>query len=144
MKKNETVADLFAGVGPFAVLIAKKSKCKKVIANDINKTAVKLMKENAELNKVKNIEIYNKDARYFKNLKADRVIMNIPKFSEKFLETALMNVKKKGIIHYYTFSRDEREAKEQIKGKELKILKVTRCGDLSPGIYRYCVDIKAF
>jgi len=140
IKKNEIVADLFAGAGPFAVLIAKKSQCKKVIANDINKDAVKLLKENAELNKIKNMEIYNKDAKEFKGLKADRIIMNIPKFPEKFIGTALKNVKKKGTIHYYTFSRDEKEARGQVKG--LKVKKITRCGDLSPGIYRYCVDIR--
>ena len=37
IKRNDFVADLFCGVGPYAILIAKYSKAKKVLANDFGK-----------------------------------------------------------------------------------------------------------
>lgn len=61
-KPCDIVFDLCAGVGPFAVPIAK-SKCK-VYANDLNPESVKWLKENSKRNKINPefLEIYNKDA----------------------------------------------------------------------------------
>lgn len=144
IKKNDVVADLFCGVGPYAILIAKFSKCKKVIANDLNPSAYEFLLENVKLNKVKNIKYFNKDARKFK-LRADKVIMNIPKFSESFLKTAFRNCKKGGRVFYYCFATEE-ELKERIAeiksvGK-CRILKKIKCGDIGPRVYRWCIDFK--
>ena len=52
VQAGEVVADLFAGVGPFAVLIGKLCPEAKVYAVDINPDAVELLKINARANRV--------------------------------------------------------------------------------------------
>ncbi len=145
VKKGDLVADLFCGVGPYSILIAKKSECSKVVANDLNPDAYNFLIENIRLNKVKNVEPYNKDARDFFGLNADLVILNIPKYSEDFLEVGFNNCKVGGIIVYYTFATEE-EIKDKIAEIERdnpgKIINYRKCGDIAPRIYRWALDIK--
>lgn len=53
IKKGERVLVCFSGVAPFSVVIAKHSRASCVVSNEINRTANKYAKLNAELNKVK-------------------------------------------------------------------------------------------
>jgi tRNA (guanine37-N1)-methyltransferase len=110
-QEGETVVDLFAGVGPFAILIAKNLEKVKVYALDINVEAVKLLKENILLNKVrKKVYALTGDARKLVATKfigmADRVIMNLPERSKEFIDVACKAIKPSGgIINYYGFVR---------------------------------------
>ena len=54
MQDGETVVDLFAGVGPFSVLIGKRNPTVKVYAVDLNPEAVELLKVNVRVNRVEN------------------------------------------------------------------------------------------
>ncbi|MDI6916605.1 MAG: class I SAM-dependent methyltransferase family protein [Thermoplasmatales archaeon] len=101
--KNETVTDMFTGVGGFAVMIAKHRKQKKVFAIDINEIAVEYLKKNIKINKVKNVVPILGDAKkeMKKIEKVDRVIMNLPHKSYKFFESTLNSLKNRGTIHYY-------------------------------------------
>jgi tRNA (guanine37-N1)-methyltransferase len=99
---GEVVLDMFAGVGPFSLLLARKGA--RVIAIDKNPVAVKYLRENARLNKIKDIDIQEGDAaelamRY--ENQADHVIMNLPHSASEFLIPALRATKPHGIIHYY-------------------------------------------
>jgi tRNA (guanine37-N1)-methyltransferase len=111
VKKEETVVDLFAGVGPFAVLIAKENKEAKVYGIDINADAVELLQKNARLNRVENrVFPIVGDARQVVNEKlqgiADRVIMNLPETASEFIDVACKAVKPSGgVIHFYGFIR---------------------------------------
>jgi tRNA (guanine37-N1)-methyltransferase len=105
---GEVVLDMFAGVGPFALLLAKKGA--DVIAMDKNPVAVKYLRENALLNKIKNIEILEGDAselalRY--ENRADHVIMNLPHSASEFLIPAMRATKPKGVVHYYFIAPDD-------------------------------------
>ncbi|KAL6508533.1 hypothetical protein OROGR_023244 [Orobanche gracilis] len=61
---GNTVCDMFAGIGPFAIPAAQKG-CQ-VYANDLNPDSIKYLKINAEINKVSNlVRAYNLDAREF-------------------------------------------------------------------------------
>ncbi|XP_074278581.1 tRNA (guanine(37)-N(1))-methyltransferase 2 isoform X2 [Silene latifolia] len=61
---GETICDMFAGIGPFAVPAALKG-CT-VYGNDLNPDSIKYLKINAEINKVENrVFAYNMDAREF-------------------------------------------------------------------------------
>jgi tRNA (guanine37-N1)-methyltransferase len=109
--KGETVIDLFAGVGPFALLIAKKNKEAKVYAIDINPDAIELLKKNAFFNKVEN-KVYPivGDARQVVSEKmqgiADRVIMNLPETANEFIDVACKAIKPAGgVVHFYGFVR---------------------------------------
>src|SRR5207245_7797648 len=52
VEKGERVVDMFAGVGPFSILIAKKVGDVRVDAIDANPQAIELLQENVRANKV--------------------------------------------------------------------------------------------
>jgi tRNA (guanine37-N1)-methyltransferase len=111
VQEGETVVDLFAGVGPFAVLIAKKNADAKVYAVDINPEAVEFLKKNIRLNRVDNhvIPIQGNARQTVEDQLlgvADRVIMNLPEKAIEFVDAACKAVKPSGgIVHYYAFIR---------------------------------------
>ena len=121
VQKGETVVDLFAGVGPFSVLIAKKNPEVKVYAVDINPEAVEFLKKNIRLNRVdKRVIPIQGNARQAVEDQllgvADRVIMNLPEKALEFVDAACKAVKPSGgIVHYYAFIRlpDSLEAAQQ-------------------------------
>ncbi|KAL1191471.1 tRNA (guanine(37)-N1)-methyltransferase 1 [Cardamine amara subsp. amara] len=63
-KPGETVCDMFAGIGPFAIPAAQKGCF--VYANDLNPDSVRYLKINAKFNKVEDLVcVHNMDARKF-------------------------------------------------------------------------------
>ncbi|MGA2783628.1 MAG: class I SAM-dependent methyltransferase family protein [Candidatus Bathyarchaeia archaeon] len=107
---GEVVVDMFAGVGPYSILIAKTQPNVQVFAIDLNPVAYKYLKENALINGVaERVSCYFGNIReYAPRLRgiADRVIMNLPSLSSEFVDSAASLLKPKGgIIHYYTFAR---------------------------------------
>ncbi|NJE47358.1 class I SAM-dependent methyltransferase family protein [Thermococcus sp. GR7] len=103
---GEIVFDMFAGVGPYSILLAKKAKL--VFACDINPWAVRYLEENRKLNKTPNVVPILGDVRKIAGkIEADRVIMNLPKFADRFLREAMLSVKDGGIVHYYGFGPEE-------------------------------------
>ena len=155
VKPGEIVLDMFAGVGPFSIIIAKKCPLvKKIYALDINKRAIIYLKENAEVNKVSDkIEAHVGDVcllipKQFKGI-ADRVIMNLPKTGVNFLPTALKSLKSRGgVIHYYTFKKSKEDVREEIeerfKGKKYKILQIRNVKPYAPREYCFAADIKIY
>ncbi|MCD1295782.1 class I SAM-dependent methyltransferase family protein [Methanocella sp. CWC-04] len=108
----ELVIDMFAGIGPFAIPIAKKAMY--VIAVDKNPAAVEYLKKNIELNKVTNIQAINADIREVQiPQEADRAIMNLPHSAHEFLDVAFRLVRTGGIIHYYDI-RNEKDIFDNI------------------------------
>ncbi len=111
MEEGETVVDLFAGVGPFAVLIGKMNQKAKAYAADINPEAIELLKINAKANKVDDrVFPILGDARELSKTKlngiADRVIMNLPETAIDFVDAACNTIKLQGgIVHFYGFVR---------------------------------------
>ncbi|HJW66051.1 MAG TPA: class I SAM-dependent methyltransferase family protein, partial [Candidatus Bathyarchaeia archaeon] len=109
VQSGETVVDLFAGVGPFSVLIAKSHRDIKVYAVDLNPDAVELLRTNIRLNRVENrlLPILG-DARRVVEEKlegiADRVIMNLPEKAIEFIDVACKALKAEGgMVHFYGF-----------------------------------------
>jgi tRNA (guanine37-N1)-methyltransferase len=111
VQNGETVVDLFAGVGPFSVLIAKNNPDVKVYAVDINPEAAEFLKRNVRLNRVENRVVpIQGDARQVIEERllgvADRVIMNLPEKAMEFIDAACRAIKPSGgIVHYYAFVR---------------------------------------
>jgi len=127
---GEIVVNMFAGIGSFSILIAKHKPSSMIYSIDINLDAYNLMLENVKLNKVSDRVIpLLGDARVIieESLRgiADRVLMPLPEKAMDYLDAALMALKPKGVIHYYTHvhaSKDEdpiekavREVKEKLK-----------------------------
>jgi tRNA (guanine37-N1)-methyltransferase len=126
IKKKELIVDMFAGVGPFSIQIAKNSDAK-IFAFDVNPSAYKFLNENIESNKMKGEviahnmdvkELLNRDNKlgiYLKN-KIDRIIMNLPEQSINFLDVACFLMKKpSGILHFYQFCEKPNPIKKGIE-----------------------------
>lgn len=109
VKDDETVVDLFAGVGPFSILIAKTHENVEIYAIDVNPQAVELLTKNIRLNRVENkVHPIMGDARKIVRQRlsgvADRVIMNLPEKAIEFLDAACEAIKSTGgIVHFYSF-----------------------------------------
>jgi tRNA (guanine37-N1)-methyltransferase len=109
VKENETIVDMFAGVGPFSILIAKTHQNVKVYAIDANPHAFEYLKKNIRLNRaIGEVHPFLGDARHIVDEKvtgvADRVIMNLPEKAIEFVDAACRALKPEGgIIHFYSF-----------------------------------------
>ena len=108
-RANEVVVNLFAGVGVYSILIAKRVAAVKVFSIDLNPTAVRYMQENILLNKVVNQVVpIEGDARAVVEGKltntADRVLMPLPERAYEYLASAISAIRApRGWIHYYGF-----------------------------------------
>ncbi len=106
------MVDLFAGVGPFSVQIAKKRRRVLVYAIDANPDAVRYLEKNIVANRVeKKIVAILGYARRIVDERlvgvADRVIMNLPERALEHVDVACKTIKTKGgIVHYYEFTDD--------------------------------------
>ena len=122
VKDGEVIFDMFAGCGPFSILIAKYRKVK-IYACDINPYAIEYLKENVRINKVEGIIPILGDAREAaKRVRADRIIMNLPHSSFEFLEDAINAAKNGAFIHYYEILPRENMREKDIvaKGEDMK------------------------
>ncbi|MBI4399219.1 class I SAM-dependent methyltransferase family protein [Candidatus Micrarchaeota archaeon] len=129
IKSGETVVVMFAGVGPFAIILAKNNPSSNVFAIELNPHAFRYMKDNVSLNKCTNVTPVFGDVKKLVPNKfinfADRVLMPLPKGAEAFLKEAFLAAKKNCIIHLYTFANERdpfSKAIEKIK-KEAKRMK---------------------
>jgi tRNA (guanine37-N1)-methyltransferase len=106
IQNGEVMTNMFAGIGMFSIMAAKKKKCT-VYSLDINPAASKLCEVNIGLNKLAgNVISINGDAsEIIKNQlvdKSDRTLMLLPERSDEFLQSAIDTTKDGGIIHYYS------------------------------------------
>ncbi len=109
VRDGETVVDMFAGVGPFSIMIAKHARPEVVYAMDLNHDAVEYMRQNIRMNKVTNVVPIEGDSRQlvFDVPCADRIIMNLPHSARDFFHDALTRLKLGGTIHFYTICERE-------------------------------------
>lgn len=122
-REDELALDLFAGVGPFTIPVAKRVKW--VYAVEKNPHAAALLRENLRINKVENVSVIEGDAKDVAlEERVHRVIMNLPHDSERFLPVALRNVRKGGVIHLYLVL-EERKMEEKIEELSRKFSKVS-------------------
>lgn len=154
IKDDEKVLVMFAGVGPYPIVIAKLAKPKIVIGIELNPKAVEYFRKNVELNKVESIvKVYEGDVKEVLpriNEKFDRILMPAPYSADEFVHLIKGKVKIGGIVHYYTFAsqNEENELPNKVKkifeenGMIVEVLKVKECGSFAPYVNRYVVDLK--
>jgi tRNA (guanine37-N1)-methyltransferase len=127
VKPDETVVNMFAGVGCFSIVIATHAKPAKVFSIDVNPAATRFMQENIRLNRV-----YGKVTPLLGDSKeiianqlqrmADRVLMPLPEKALEYLPYAVSALKVSGgWIHYYGLEH----ATKTEKPAEKATLKVT-------------------
>jgi len=158
VRPGECVVDMFAGVGPFSILIANRLNDVRIHAIDANRDAAKLIEENAKMNKVQDrIKVWSGDARVVikNNLAgtATRVIMNHPSQAREFLEAACESLGRDGgIVHYYTFAEgadSESRARKELAGalansgwKIEKIMATRKVRGVAPMKWQVAIDMK--
>uniref|UniRef100_A0A671WEF1 tRNA (guanine(37)-N1)-methyltransferase n=1 Tax=Sparus aurata TaxID=8175 RepID=A0A671WEF1_SPAAU len=134
IKPGETVFDVFAGVGPFAVPAARSGA--KVLANDLNPESYRWLQHNCKLNKVeKKVRSFNLDGRAFiqgpvkqelpallKGTAGVHVVMNLPALALEFLDAfrGLLHQEPPcdenlPIVHCYCFSKDDNPETDVVK-----------------------------
>lgn len=110
-RPGEVVVNMFAGVGLFSIILAKKAGVSKVYSIDINPEAYRYMVENVRLNRVEGVVVpLLGDAAQVVEEKlvgiADRVLMPMPDLSYKYLPQALKALRPgfQGYLHVYEFT----------------------------------------
>ena len=155
IQEGEVMTNMFAGIGMFSIMAAKKKKCT-VYSLDINPIASKLCEINVGLNKLAGDVIsINGDATEIINNqlenKSDRTLMLLPERSDEFLESAIKTTKNGGIIHYYSHIHADKKT-DAGKLSEEHYLKVTPVKSeildskivraVGPRYYQTVVDVK--
>ena len=154
---GEVIVNMFAGICTFSIIIAKKHKCK-IYSIDINPDAYSLCAENVKLNKVTEsvVPMLGNAKEIIMNElkgKADRVLMPLPERAKEYLEYAVMALKEKGIIHYFTHVHSdsrkyalnvcEDELASVMKVKyEMKGARIVR--EVGPRFYQVAADVMVF
>ena len=118
--ENETIVNMFAGVGTYSVVIAKANKTCRVYSIDSNSAASELDRINAKLNKVQDrvFSICGDAVEVIKDSlagQADRVLMPLPERAKEFVDSAVLALKEKGIVHYFAHIKaDGKKASQEI------------------------------
>ncbi len=153
--EGDLLVDMFAGVGPFSIPIAKRMPLSHVIAIDINPTAIKYLRENIRFNKVSNVEIKEGDAREAVRgiIDADHIIMNLPHSGLEFLNAALSIIRTGGIIHMYAITHQNdlfegiiKEINEYAYHASRNLVPVNKrvVRPYAPYQYNICIDLQIF
>lgn len=155
VKPGEVVANMFAGVGCYSILIARYSRAARIYSVDKNPAAFDYMYTNIRINKVGDrvVPILG-DARevietHLKG-KADRVLMPLPEFARKFFDVALFALKPEGgVVHFYDFGKEPdlfsssfEFARSAAKGRKVKLLASRAIRSYATRVYHIVLDLK--
>jgi len=153
VREGERVLVMFAGVGPYAIVIAKLSKPREVVGIELNPIAAEYFRKNVVMNKVVDVvKVYEGDVRDIVpklDGRFDRVVMPAPYSAEDFVYLLRRKVKAGSFVHYYTFESANKEGSlpEKVRelfakhGMDVDIVKIKKCGSFAPYVNRYVVDV---
>ncbi|MBI1973725.1 class I SAM-dependent methyltransferase family protein [Candidatus Micrarchaeota archaeon] len=107
VRAGERVAVFFAGIGPYALVIARAQPKVVVYAMELNTRAFDYMRRNVLLNNMSDrVFPISGDCQHAVELlpeKVDRVVMPLPWRASEFLDAALAVARRGAMIHYYAF-----------------------------------------
>jgi tRNA (guanine37-N1)-methyltransferase len=156
---SETVIDMFAGVGPYAVPMATRGA--DVIACDLNERAVAYLRENAARNGIDDrvtaiagdvrdlVGGTGEDAVDYADT-ADRLVMNLPHSADAFLDTAVALAGEECVLHYYDIQHEDdpfgpgTQAIRAAAGDEYEVVVETErvVKSYAPHEYNVCLDVR--
>ena len=154
VRPGERVLDMFAGVGPFAVLIAKDGRAAKVRAVDLNPVAASLLRVNSKANRTEGrLHVHEGDARAVVPPLGlfDRIIMNHPHHAIEFMDVALGAAMDGAVVHLHTIGRTEEvdavehgalTAARTARRPSTRTSLRRKVGSFGPGVWHYCLDIE--
>jgi len=155
---GEVVMVMFAGVGPYAIAIAKRQpKVEKVVCVEINPHAVEYMKDNIRINKLSHKivpvlgDVRDVSSEWYG--KCDRVVMPLPLESKDFLDIAVYCCKKGGVVHFYSkgnesdgnvFSEPLSVIDDKMKSMGIRYETLSKRTVLpyAPGRFKVCIEFK--
>jgi len=151
-KPGESVLDMFAGVGPFSILIARRRSSCRVTAVELNPEAYRYLVENIRLNKVEGrvTPILGDAAEVARSspAKFDRVIMDLPRSSLEYLDAGLTACRIGGVVHLYVSENSIEAAVERAlkraedSGFGVEITYSREVMETAPGRYTIVLDLR--
>ncbi len=147
----ETVVDMFAGVGPYGILIARTRHPKAVHAIDANPAAVELLRENVRRNRAEVVVHEGRGEEVLPRLgPVDRVIMDLPQGAREFLPATVRCVRYGGVVHFYAIIERVRmeDAREDALvlvrhgGRNAQVLGTRIVRGYSPGRVHLAMDLR--
>jgi tRNA wybutosine-synthesizing protein 2 len=152
--KDETVVDLFAGIGYFSLPMAVYGSPKQIFAVEKNPDAFYYLTQNISLNHVTDKMIAIKGDNRLKSPKnvADRVLLGYFGKTHEFIPTAIESLKgNTGVIHFHDkipdtnmpeYKINEIQKIVEVYDKKAELLEYNRVKSYAPGIGHYVLDIK--
>ena len=152
VEPGESVVDMFAGVGPYAIPMAARGA--DVVACDLNERAIEFLRENAERNGVADRitaiagDVRELGAEYTGT--ADRLVMNLPHSADAFLDTAVTLAGEECVIHFYDIQHEDdpfgpgTRAIRSAAGGEYDVSVETErvVKSYAPHEYNLCLDVR--
>jgi tRNA wybutosine-synthesizing protein 2 len=150
---NETIIDMFAGIGYFTIPMAVHSNPKKIYAIEINPVSYNYLCENIKLNKIEStVEPILGDCgkQEFDHI-ADRISMGYIGGTHHYLDSAISYLKEGGIIHYHESTPESilfKRPVERVKQAALKqdrtieVLNKRSIKKYSPGVHHTVIDVR--
>ena len=164
VKKKDKVLVMFAGVGPYPCVIAKKSGCH-VTSIELGKSCCKYALENVRRNKLLGkIEVLQGDVKKIIKRKGNKgglivkgnwvplqfdvIVMPRANLKETFLKEAFSIAKKGTRFFFHSFGqidkrdKDLKEIHDTAKKfkRKIKIERIKKAGDIAPYTYRWRID----
>ena len=156
VESGENILAMFAGVGPFPLVIARRKPKVKIAAVELNPDAVRFMRENVKMNRLgESITPILGDVRTVVPKKfrgwADRILMPLPKGAHEFLHEAFVAAKKGAVVHFYTFGKVGSKYEDAVKlvkeaaekeKRKVKVLNVRTVRPYAPDVDQVVVDFR--
>ncbi len=150
VEDNETVIDMFAGIGYFSIPIGVHANAKEVIAIEINPNSYQFLCDNIKLNKLNNVTpILGDCMAETPKFKADRIVMGYVKTTHHYLKVAIDSLNEGGVLHYHETvpeklinTRPIERIIAQAGEREVELLKINKIKKYAPGVEHVVVDAR--
>lgn len=158
IKNNEIIVNMFAGIGTYSIILAKKNPDCIIYSIDSNPDANDLCIINSKLNKVQDrvIPILGNARTIISTQlkgKATRVLMPLPEQASQFIDSAILALENnKGIIHYFAHIKAKSKLNALEEGKlnchnnfqsyQYKIICGRVIREVGPRIYQTVFDLE--
>ncbi|MGI0051033.1 MAG: class I SAM-dependent methyltransferase, partial [Nitrososphaeraceae archaeon] len=158
ISNNEIIVNMFAGIGTYSIILAKKNPDCFVYSIDSNPDANDLCIINSKLNKVQDrvIPILGNARTIIDNQlkgKATRILMPLPEQASEFIDSAIAALQNnKGVIHYFAHIKSKSKLDAVEEGKinchenfqcyNYKIISGRVVREVGPRIYQTVFDLE--
>lgn len=152
VEDDETVLDMFAGIGYFSIPIGVHANAREVISIEINPNSYHFLCENIRLNKLDNVTPILGDCKVeTPKYRADRIIMGYVKTTHHYLKAAIGSLNEGGVLHYHETvpeklmnTRPFERIMSEADGREVELLKVNKIKKYAPGVEHVVIDARIY